>query len=479
MQFQYLESLDSVRAADGTADGDLRHGLTTLQAFLEILMALALGREVVVPQSYAFDSGAFLLAAERVLNARAKAAPESTDRPFRPHLFGDGIRTFDQAIGAMVTRVHDEQRPFVSSLYPDLARLDRRAVDELAGDLDQFFPRVAGDTFARPLELVREEFRTTAPVRARPRPDGVRLDRALADLLDPGSAVSAQAADMDDAERDVLERLKAAVAALDPHQPAAFGQRSRLRSAAPWPGRRDGLSARQVVGADLDLVVEFVDTLYNRAVSDSIGVATAVFSTSLHLGPDLDTARGLAQDIALGRGPGPADADGGPPLFDVELRAGDVAGNAELAREVAAILDRGSAALVPLLQARGDGGAGARDNDFWRSVDRLDRAAAGGAGKGFRKARDAHVELVAGLLRGRPAGGVTAKESVQMVLGGAGAAVPTLVATGPGVLSTSLTAIGAMAPIAAHEVTTRLSGRRNRRRLASALGALVQPAART
>src|SRR3954447_12599307 len=96
---QYLESLDSVRTGPGSGVSAEDARLAELQTFLEVLMALALGREIVVPQSYAFDSGAFLHVAHRVLTARPES---STDRPFRPHLFGPGIRVFDDAVRAML-----------------------------------------------------------------------------------------------------------------------------------------------------------------------------------------------------------------------------------------------------------------------------------------------------------------------------------------------------------------------------------------
>ena len=118
-QLVYLESLDSVRsipvgaATSGAAD------LQQLQVFSEVLMVLALGRSVVVPQSYAFDSLAFLRVAHTVLGARPRR--ERPDRPFRLHLYN--AHSFDAAISAMLRRVHHPERPFVSSLLPELSDL--------------------------------------------------------------------------------------------------------------------------------------------------------------------------------------------------------------------------------------------------------------------------------------------------------------------------------------------------------------------
>jgi hypothetical protein len=84
-----------------------------LQIFVEVLMTLALGRDVVVPQSYAFDSTGFLSVARTVLQARNRAAID--EHPFRIHLFG--VDSFEDAIANMLSRTFDENRPFSAIYY--------------------------------------------------------------------------------------------------------------------------------------------------------------------------------------------------------------------------------------------------------------------------------------------------------------------------------------------------------------------------
>ncbi|MFF4342730.1 hypothetical protein ACFY00_22705 [Kitasatospora sp. NPDC001540] len=76
-QYQHLESLDScrvLRPRPGEPAGKYAGKYAEeahLQVFTEVLLTLALGRTVVVPQSYAFDSYAFLRTAEDQRAARA------------------------------------------------------------------------------------------------------------------------------------------------------------------------------------------------------------------------------------------------------------------------------------------------------------------------------------------------------------------------------------------------------------------------
>lgn len=473
MSLQFLESLDSVRGAGNRTTPDA--GLSEAQAMLETVMALALGRDVVVPQSYAIDSATFLAVAERVLTARQRAGTGATDHPFRPHLFGQGVNTFDTAIKAMLARVHDDDRPFVSSLRPDLSGLDAGEIRAFVEDLDEF-QQWAGGVLTGRLQLVRDEFRRTARVVPQQRPDGVRLDRALTGLVDPASDLHAAAGRFDEDARTTFERLVSAVRRLDPASPAAFGQRSRLRQDAPWPNDPRGRTAREILGeGDLSLVTEFVDTLYNRAVFDSIGVASGSFSTSLHLGPDLDRARVVAQRLALGRRPTSASAVPGTgelPLFDVHIDAGAAQDRKALTSEVGVLLDRGGNALVELFRVREGGRESAPDNEFWRSVRALEEAAVGSDEKAYRKALDAHLGLVASVLNGR-AEITSLKETGTAVLAGAGlGGLPEIVLAGS-LLEIAVTAAAGAVSGALVPLGRRGGHRRRTRRLASALGDFV------
>src|SRR5712692_4395824 len=108
--YHYLESLDSVSSPwigpgdlGGSADlSSARH----LQIFAEVLMALALGRTVTVPQCFALDSWGFLHVASRMRAVRPVAGER--DHPFALHLFG--AETFDHAIQQMLGKVRDPMK---------------------------------------------------------------------------------------------------------------------------------------------------------------------------------------------------------------------------------------------------------------------------------------------------------------------------------------------------------------------------------
>ncbi|GAA1167007.1 hypothetical protein [Nocardioides aquiterrae] len=124
----YLESLDSVRAPV-RAIGDRVHGISQEQAEqaaaarCEALVALAFGRDIVVPQSFALDSFACQNLV-RTVAAAESAAGLANDlmrpRPVRLHLFK--AQRFVDAAASMFNKVNDAS--WTSSLYPDLSRTD-------------------------------------------------------------------------------------------------------------------------------------------------------------------------------------------------------------------------------------------------------------------------------------------------------------------------------------------------------------------
>jgi hypothetical protein len=461
MAVQYLESLDSVRTGPGSGVSDQDGRLAKLQTFLEVLMALALGREIVVPQSYAFDSGAFLDVASRVLTARPAS---STDRPFRPHLFGERIRTFDDAVRAMLHRVHDPDRPFHSSLHPGINRLSREDVEEVVQDLDGRLVLVAGD-LAKPLSLVLDEFRVTQPYVVPGTGGSLRLETVLAELVDPRSTLSSLSAGLLGRQRDVYERLRAAIRRLDPSQPATFGQRSRLRQDVPWPNDSRRRTAADIAGEDLPLVVEFVDTLYNRVVADSMGRPLALYSTTATSDDSLLEARYLAQELALGRPPLLVDPEGGDqdaPFFQVTAPTSTTRRDALLLRDLGRLFDTGTEALVPLMAARGR-----PDSQFWRGIAAMEAAGAAD----YERARDKHLTHVAKLLVGQvdiswaaDAGISLALHATKEVIG------PTDPTGSPPIV---LDAAFHLADRAIKRTHATVSTRRVRGRLASAIGSLV------
>lgn len=401
---QFLESLDSVRAAPAPGDDALDQALE-LQVFLEVLLTLALGRAVVVPQSYAFDSLSFLTVADRVLRARAGVRPGRVrDRPFRLHLHGQP--SYEAAVASMLSRVHDPTRPFVSSLLPELVEVPQPRVRRLAETPAELWrwaeDRRPGLGLGTLLQTVHEEFVVQAGVSTVPASPAVTLHGMLLDLVDDESPLRAGVRRLPSDERERIGRLVEAVQVLAPGDPGAFAerfsQRSRLRQPAPWPGDRDERSAEQLIGADLlPLVVEFVDTSYNRAVAGSIGTAAAAYSTSATSIIAEGTGRELAQRVALSRGGQPgATAAGavGQRTFELQLDAGALSGRS--GRPLANLSQQGEDALLAVLEAR----AGDTGSPFWVSACRLHTALEQGRPDVAQRALDRHLRLLADLLTG-------------------------------------------------------------------------------
>jgi hypothetical protein len=473
---QYVESLDSVRTRRAPGDPEDAAHLAELQAFFEVIVVLALGREIAVPQSYAFDSAAFLRVARRVLNARQLAAPDSEDRPFRPHLFGTEVRTgteirsFDQAISDMLRRAGNPGKPFHSSLHPAVNALGPGEAEEAARDLDGHLPALVGETFAEPLAQVRHEFHVTARLDV---PDDVRklrLEGLLSDFMDPGSRVSLQAAALRGAQKDTYRRLRAALTELDPSVPETFNQRSRLRQEHAWPNDARGRSAAQILQGDLPLVLEFVDTLYNRVIAASMGAPPALYSTAPVRDDAAGEARYLAQELALGRPP-LVSVDGDvevPPLFEVSPKEGARKG-ARRTDTWDDLFDSGARALGPLLQARSR-----RRSPFWKSIRRIDDAMSTGERTKVDSAIRAHTDLVAELLRGRAE--VSWQSDVGMDLAFETADTVIEVTVAPeGAVSYLLQGFLFAGSLAAQEGLRRFRGRGDRKQIASALGSVVTP----
>ena len=404
MAVQYLESLDSVRGSRrrSAEGGDTR--LAELQAYLEVLLTLALGRDVVVPQSIAFDSWTFLKVAEQVINARDHGARESDETPLHLHLHN--ASSFDDAMRKMLGRMRSTGS-FHSSLLPEWSdeAPDRRT--ELAGDLDEFV-RWTPREVRRRLKLVRAEFADSPPVGARPRAGAPSLEDAVAAFLHPVDGTDAVAEGLDDdGLRSTYVRLTDAMAVLYAESRESFRQRSLLRTDRPWSGADTGPSADDLVpgAGDLDLVVEFVDTVYNRVLVDSIGVAPATYTTSVHVGADLPLARQLAQRLALdpeavGR-VRPTEGSAAP-LFEVRTDPAALASSKRLDREISTLLDKGYEGLVPLFQARSAGRESAGSNDFWTGVQAIEDAARRRDADELAERQRAHMRYVASVLGGGP-----------------------------------------------------------------------------
>ncbi|MFJ8442426.1 hypothetical protein [Kitasatospora griseola] len=479
-QYQYLESLDSTRTA-GPGD-DLGEELQ-LQIFTEVLMTLALGREVVVPQSFAFDSFGFHRVAATVLRARDSSAPG--EHPFRLHLFG--ARSYEEAVAGMLARTVDPTGPFLSMLLPELGDpaahgLDPGEVREQAADFDRLLSAEWLDPErADGLAVVRDEFRHLPRVAARPPARLYDLGELVVAAVDPTSPMGRAVADLPEPYREVHATLATAIRRLGTDRPQAFHHRSQLRLARPWPGDAAGRTPEEVVGGSetLGLVVEFVDTLYNLIVVDSIGVADTTLSTGQGLDDGRLAARATAQELALaqyrhraGRPLPEADRAESEPLFEVKLdAAAGLADDRVRARMTALRTDAGDA-IAALLQARAERGRTAK-SPFWQGVERLRTAEDPLAA---RKALDAHLARVAAVLGDRTGLASIGGFAIELVLTAAGAVGPALATEVwrlPGLVGYPAMAAGAVGNVLYRKGKDSVARRLSTRRLACALGRVV------
>jgi hypothetical protein len=395
-KLHYLESLDSVRAP---WPGDGARGPHDVLVLLEVLVVLALGRDLVVPQAYALDSYSFLTVASRILRARDRIRAD--DHPFRLHLYG--VDSYGEAVGAMLGRVGKLERPFFSSLFPELQDpaghgLDPAVVARQASTLDRLLSSDwIGDERAEGVELIYREFSRRPRAAAHPTRTVVTVEDVLRDVVDERTAVVLEArSHRGRAHREVWQVLRKAITELDPYRRGTFDQRSRLRQTTAWFGDRDGRAAGDVVGGheQLELVIEFVDTLYNRQITDSIGdIAQATFTTTTAQLDDHKLFRlAIAQDLALGcysyrSAPGPQTmlrVSGAGPEF--QIRTDAVETNDAVHNSIQGLLDSLDDGLGALLEARSHRGVDGRARSrFWRGLDAWEGAAAAGDVKAARR----------------------------------------------------------------------------------------------
>lgn len=492
---QYLESLDSVRmpwpGPTGISDSERqRRDDHELQVFIEVLMTLALGRDVVVPQSYAFDSTGFLSVAHTVLQARNATA--INEHPFRLHLFR--ANSFEDAATSILGRAFDKDHPFFSSLLPELHKPEQYGLDpHHVRWQSESFDRLLnsdwiGDIRAQALNEIRTEFRGLPRVRANPPAAPLGLGELLTSTIEETSPMGRAAQSLPERFREVHAELVTAIRRLDPTRSGAFNERSRLRIPDPWPDDPDRRTPEEIVGSKstLNLVIEFVDTLHNMIVADSIGIAPATFSTDVSVGDRILISRAIAQELAIAQYRSAAyrpawlphqDASAGEseePLFEVRLNSQATVTESRTLGQLSNLRDNAVDAIAALLDARAQrGGSGRARSPFWKGVDKL--AAAENA-TAARKALDAHLACVASILGGQGDAGLVGKFGVQVFLTGSGATGPAIAAAlwqFPSALEFSAIAIGALAPTMAKEGVQSARRWQGTRRRAHALGRVV------
>ena len=396
---RYLECLDSVRTTPAS-DNDLElREASDYHVFLEVLTTLALGHDIVVPQPFAFDSLPFLTIAAQVLRQNDARHP---DTPFRLHLHG--APSYEDAIAGMLRRVHDPDHPFVSSLLPELTDLSPEEVDKLAAHPDRLASLL--NPHWPDMKLVIDEFSGAELVRPRARVTP-SLSNLVSKVAESGATTSRAGSSLPPDIRETFGRIARSLVALGAlEEPQRFGERSVLRRPGPWNSSGEATAADLVGGGEeLTLVIEFVDTLYNVVIVNSIGVATASYSTNVVLEADLASARAAAQHIALLTATDPHDTPVTPPHEEgFEFRLPTIDSGAGTRQPLA---DLKADAFGPLLAARGDAGS-----PFWKSARALGRAIAANHARGLsgpergaqrlasntQKALETHLVHVAGLL---------------------------------------------------------------------------------
>ncbi|WP_431033051.1 hypothetical protein ACQYWQ_07025 [Streptomyces sp. P6-2-1] len=494
MALHYLESLDSQRMrwpgpGGVSAEEERQREHHELQVFTEVFTTLALGLDLVIPQSYAFDSLSFLRVASSVLEARDRVA--SREHPLRLHLHR--AASFEEAVATMLHRTRADGHPLSSGLLPELHHaaeygLDPGQVQADASSLDRLLNSYwIGDERAEALARIRAEFAALPRVRARPPAVPTDLAALITAAADESSAMSRAAQELSEPFRETHAILQRALRALDPIGSRGFSGRSAVRMDRPWPGDVAGRTPEEIVGGaePLALVQEFVDTLYNTVVVDSIGTAQATFSTDLTTAGGSDVAaRAVAQELALAHYRLRADLppwlphqrpsveqSEGLPLFELRIdgtRATDEPGARAALRE---LRDTATAAFERLLAARAERPSrGGTPPPFWAGVEDLRTAATPAAAE---RALERHLARVAGLLGKGGSAGPAEGGLVEISLTSAGAvgpAIATALWSFPGLLEYPATALGAVAPLLARRATRIVKDRRGTRSRARALG---------
>jgi hypothetical protein len=323
----FLESLDStlIQIGDDGQPTPESRPYAAVEAGLQILGELAMGRPVVVPQSYAFDSAVFNDIAPLVLSERDRAFDNHPYR-FRPFTFPRyGGFTLDEYIAGKVSG-----GKFVSSLWPDYWT---RIVEERAGSVS-LIRRLVDDQRTYGLAVISREATdvpTTNTIDLAKRYSLGSLVARLAEECDPtrpGTYVTSPPS----AERlAVANQLFDAMTILgDPIDlEQACKDRSLLRSNDPYPGLSKPV--RELIDdSSRELLIEAVDALYNfvLAASSAVDLQNQLYVASKTSGLNDLVKHAIAQDIAMEGSAGQtADTEAyfvasGPKVTLNELKAG-------------------------------------------------------------------------------------------------------------------------------------------------------------
>ncbi|MBB6406522.1 hypothetical protein [Arthrobacter sp. AZCC_0090] len=413
----YLESMDSVRAT--WSSGDDVKAAAYAQAFVESLLNLAMGRNIVVQRSFAFDSLAF----QRVLSDLVEAY-ESFDKsalidanrsaPVLLHL--NGAPSFRHAVAETVWRISgarggasDSSRvtaPFQSSMYPDLH--DQPGLSAVASRIEtgrpELFQALLDPERALLFERLWKWFGSAkaagSPIETHKIVDArATAAQGIKDMVEPflnhSAWLSADLKVSGIADLDLVGGIVESLRTLRDHAGTAaedpFTYRSRLYGNQHW--FESGATAEQLIGIGrLFSVRELINTMYNMVCKDSIGIVDASFTTEM-----VDPARledqftaqalaGLAYDKVTGGGLWRHAVGVGAPQVDVQIEA-----TSEKTRT--AVVDvigrtQRQAAFRRVLEMR--------DEPTWQtSLLQLNRARVAKDSRAFERALQRHRDVVA------------------------------------------------------------------------------------
>jgi hypothetical protein len=346
-----------------------------------------------------------------------------------------------------------------------------------------------GDKRAQALNDIRAEFRGLPRVKASPPATPLGMGELLASTIEETSPMGRAAQSLPEPFREVHAEIVNVIRRLNPTRPQAFNERSRLRIRDPWPNDPGRRTPEEIAGSKhtLDLVIEFVDTLHNAIVADSIGIAPATFSTDLAVGDRALISRAIAQELAitqyrsgahqaawLPRQNVPIGESEEHPLFEVRLNSQAAITESQTRDQLSSLRDSAVDAIAALLDARAQqGGSGRARSPFWKGLDKL---AAAEDSASARKALDAHLAHVAAILGGQGDAGLVGKSGVQVFLTGSGAAGPAVAAAlwqFPGIFEFPAIALGAVAPAVAQKGVQSVRRWQGTRRRTHALGRVV------
>jgi hypothetical protein len=278
-----------------------------MQVFADTLIALALGRDVAVPQPYALDSTGFLEVASALIEAHTAVRDASGQLPFLVHLYSQ--RSYRDAVASMLRRMDGVGAPFLSSILQydiaesqGLATKAAKQIDD--GAAPEIMFQLAGEHAPRLERLWRilAPWEVGHPNILQGSNEGFpNLTETLPDLANANSNVrqllEARGLTRED---DVVRLLRAIEKLHAAGGPGAFNSRSPVH-AGPWPNDPERRTALQIVGDDhvLHMVRECVDTLYNARLAGTIGVPISAFSTEVVLTGGRLRRTVRAQDVAL------------------------------------------------------------------------------------------------------------------------------------------------------------------------------------